>query len=61
MKLLPGLRELFAPNVSAHQGGWDEILLFFGLPAALFILLRWLGIRRERKEAAAESRDEPEP
>lgn len=34
-----------------HQGGWDEILLFFGVPVLLFVILRWLGLRRERREA----------
>jgi hypothetical protein len=33
-----------------HQGGWDEILLFFGAPLVLFVLLRYLAYRRERKE-----------
>lgn len=39
------------PPVAPHQGGWDEILLFFGAPVTLFVLLRWLGIRKERREA----------
>ena len=33
-----------------HQGGWDEILLFFGAPIVLFIVLRYLAYRRERRE-----------
>ena len=48
MKLLPGLR----PRVAAHQGGWDEVILFFGAPVTLFVVLRWLGIRKERREQA---------
>jgi len=48
VKLVPGLPSY----VSAHQGGWDEILLFFGAPVSLFVLLRWLGLRRERREEA---------
>ena len=50
MKPLPGLRDAVAPRVMSHQGGWDEILLFFGAPVTLFIVLRWLGIRKERRE-----------
>jgi hypothetical protein len=50
VKLIRGLR----PPVAAHQGGWDEILLFFGAPVTLFVLLRWLGLRKERREAAAQ-------
>jgi hypothetical protein len=46
------------PAVIAHQGGWDEILLFFGLPIALFVVLRYFGIRRERREAAEGKTDE---
>jgi hypothetical protein len=37
--------------VSSHQGGWDEFLLFFGAPVVLFVVLRYLGLRRERREA----------
>jgi hypothetical protein len=48
VKLLPGLR----PNLIAHQGGWDEILLFIGAPVTLFVVLRWLGVRKERREQA---------
>ena len=48
MKLIPALR----PPLAAHQGGWDEVILFFGAPVSLFVLLRWLGIRKERREAA---------
>ena len=40
------------PPVVAHQGGWDEVLLFFGAPVTLFVVLRWLGIRKERREQA---------
>lgn len=54
MRMLPGLRAFVAPVASSHQGGWDEILLFLGTPVALFIVLRWLGLRRERKEQQAE-------
>lgn len=50
MKPLPGLREMLRPAVVPHQGGWDEILLFFGAPVTLFFVLRWLGLRRERRE-----------
>jgi hypothetical protein len=35
-----------------HQGGWDDVLLIFSVPLVLFALLRWLGVRRERREAA---------
>ncbi len=38
-------------GILLHQGGWDEILLFFGAPVALFVILRYLGLRRERREA----------
>ncbi len=51
MRLLPGLRPSVRPPLAGHQGGWDEMLLFVGLPVALFAILRWLGIRRERREA----------
>ena len=50
MKPLLGLRELLRPSVASHQGGWDDILLFFGAPVTLFFVLRWLGLRRERRE-----------
>jgi hypothetical protein len=53
VKLLAGLR----PRVASHQGGWDEVILFFGAPVTLFVLLRWLGIRRERREAAEQEAD----
>ncbi len=48
MKPIAALR----PRVASHQGGWDEIALFFGAPISLFVLLRWLGSRKERREAA---------
>jgi hypothetical protein len=38
------------PPIKAHQGGWDEVLLFVGGPMFLFIVLRWLGLRKERRE-----------
>jgi hypothetical protein len=44
------------PQTAWHQGGWDEALMIFGIPIVLFAVLRWLGIRRERKEAAAEDK-----
>jgi hypothetical protein len=47
VKRLPILR---GAGISAHQGGWDEILLYVGAPVTLFIVLRWLGVRRERRE-----------
>lgn len=50
MRLLPGLRSVVRPHVVSHQGGWDEILLYFGGPIVLFVVLRWLGVRRERRE-----------
>jgi hypothetical protein len=56
MKLLPGLR----PQVATHQGGWDEILMFFVAPVTLFVFLRWLGIRRERREQAEQDAAEQE-
>jgi hypothetical protein len=40
------------PPVFFHQGGWDEILLFFGAPVSLFVILRWLGLRKEHREQA---------
>jgi len=45
------MRAVPAP-VLTHQGGWDEVLLFFGAPVTLFVVLRWLGIRKERREQA---------
>ena len=51
MRLLPGLRAAVVPP-RAHQGGWDEVILFFGAPVTLFVLLRWLGLRKERREQA---------
>jgi len=51
MRLLPGLRRPLTPAMSSHQGGWDEFLLFFGAPVVLFVVLRYLGLRRERREA----------
>ena len=32
--------------------------MIFGIPIVLFALLRWLGIRRERKEAAETRKDD---
>jgi hypothetical protein len=32
--------------------------MIFGIPIVLFALLRWLGIRRERKEAAEATEDD---
>lgn len=59
VKLLPGLRRFLAPPAASHQGGWDELLLFFGAPVVLFVVLRWLGLRRERRERReAEAKDE---
>jgi hypothetical protein len=52
VKLLPGVRHALAFQAQAHQGGWDEIILFFGAPVTLFVLLRWLGLRKERREQA---------
>jgi hypothetical protein len=52
VRLLPGLRRALAFQTQAHQGGWDEVLLFFGAPVTLFVLLRWLGLRKERREQA---------
>jgi hypothetical protein len=48
------------PRVASHQGGWDEILLFFGAPVTLFVVLRWLGIRKERRERAEQDSAEGE-
>ena len=48
-------RLIVVPPVLTHQGGWDEILLFFCAPVSLFVLLRWLGLRRERREAEQEA------
>lgn len=59
MRLLPGLRATVIVRPAAHQGGWDELLLFFGIPVGLFVLLRWLGLRRERREAAEQRDTEP--
>jgi hypothetical protein len=39
------------PAVAAHQGGWDELLMI-GAPVVLFVVLRWLGLRKERREGA---------
>jgi hypothetical protein len=60
MRLLPGTRRVLPPLATGHQGGWDEILLFFGLPVTLFVVLRYLGIRRERREAAEGGEDRPD-
>jgi hypothetical protein len=43
------------PPIAAHQGGWDEILMFFVAPVSLFVVLRWLGIRKERREQAEQA------
>ncbi len=50
MRLLPGIRPLVTAAPVGHQGGWDEVALFFGAPVTLFFLLRWLGVRKERRE-----------
>lgn len=36
----------------AHQGGWDEILIF-AVPVAIYALIRLYESRRERREATA--------
>jgi hypothetical protein len=58
MKRLPGFGWVFRPPVASHQGGWDEILIFFGIPMALFVVLRWVAYRRERREEAEGNGDE---
>jgi hypothetical protein len=45
------------PPIAAHQGGWDEILMI-AAPISLFLLLRWLGLRKERREQAAEGTED---
>jgi hypothetical protein len=57
VKPLPGLRWVLRTGVLSHQGGWDEILLFFGAPVSLFFILRWLGLRRERRERREQESD----
>lgn len=32
--------------ILAHQGGWDEALLIFGVPVVLFFVMRVLAGRR---------------
>ena len=56
--LTRALRRALPPPVLMHGGGWDEILLFFGAPITLFVGLRWLGIRRERREALEQAEEE---
>jgi hypothetical protein len=34
----------------AHQGGWDEALMIFGIPLVLFVVMRWLAGRRKPDE-----------
>ena len=40
----------------AHQGGWDELVLFLVLAVLALVTLRWAG-RRARQQAGDE--DEP--
>lgn len=44
-------RLMFVRPILAHQGGWDEILLVFGLPVALFVIMRVLAGRRRPHES----------
>jgi hypothetical protein len=46
----------FAP-ITSHQGGWDELILI-AAPISLFVILRWLGLRKERREQAAEGAED---
>lgn len=49
-----------APWILAHQGGWDELLMF-GAPIVLAIVaVRWAE-RRGRKRREATPTDEMEP
>ncbi len=43
-------RVLFVRPILAHQGGWDEALLIFGLPVVLFVIMRVLAGRRKSEE-----------
>ncbi len=40
---------LFRPSV-AHQGGWDEALMIFGIPILLFTVMRLLAGRGKRED-----------
>ncbi len=44
--MMKGRRPLLVWPILAHQGGWDEALLIFGLPVVLFVLMRWLAGRK---------------
>ena len=45
-------RKLLVLPVLAHQGGWDEALMIFGIPLVLFVLMRWLAARRRPEDEA---------
>ena len=58
MKTLPGVRALSQTTaVASRRMGRGP--LFFGAPMVLFVVLRYLGIRRERREAK-EAEDDPD-
>ena len=49
-----GRRLMFVRPILAHQGGWDEILLVFGLPVVLFVVMRLLAGRRRPDDDEAD-------
>lgn len=40
---------MFEDTVVAHQGGWDELLLFVGPIALAYLLIRFLEKRNRQK------------
>jgi len=48
-------RFLLVWSVLAHQGGWDEALMIFGIPIVAFVIMRWLAGRRARSNDDEES------
>jgi hypothetical protein len=49
-------RFLLVWPVLAHQGGWDEMLMIFGLPVVAFVVMRWLAGRRRSESDNEETR-----
>lgn len=43
--------------VLAHQGGWDEMLMLAS-PILVFLAVRWVARRRERREEREVEQDE---
>lgn len=53
---MPQRHVLLVKPILAHQGGWDEMLMIFGLPIVAFVVMRWLAGRRRNDTDDEETR-----